>query len=217
MTQPNDPWSAATAAPAQTVPAPEAGQQGAGGMSSAFSGREGGSALFDRGTVAPSLFNKTHSLGTSRSGIIVKMDDVQDRDFNAKLPKYWSLSKCGGPQRNSAVTTDAIDPPTGQKNEPVIVTHITLSTEYRMDAAECVAIGRSTEFVGEDDGTRVDVVGGFDYKPFKEAIADAVGRGLSIRGPKDLIGKRLTRTRVGQKPNPGGNPSWINAFRLDNA
>lgn len=186
-------------------------------MAGAFGGAAGGSLLFSQGPSAPSLFNKTHQVGTSRSGIITGMEDKQDQDFNAKAPKYWSTSKVGGPKRNHAITLDAIDEPTGQRNRPVMVTHITLDTDYRITEAECVATGRDLAYVGQDDGKRVDVVGGFDYEPFGKAMQEARSRGITLEKPADLIGKRLTKTRVAQKPNPGGYPSWINGYRIDNA
>lgn len=222
MTQPvNDPWaaaspvthSAAPAAPQQTQPATDAGLAGA------FGGDEGGSLLFGGGGAAPSLMNKTHLMGTARGGIITKMENKQDQDFNARAPKYFSLSRVGGEQKNRATTTDAIDGPTGLPNKPVMVTHISLSTEYRMDQAEAVATARDGKprDISTDDGTRVEVVGGLDLPAFSQAIADAKSRGIRLAGPSDLIGKRLTVKRAGQKPNPGGNPSWIKAYHIDNA
>lgn len=211
-----DPFAAAqveTSAPASTATAtaPEAS-----GLDGAW-GDEGSSLLFSQGAASPALFNKTHFLGAERTGIITKTADQQDRDFNAKLPKYWSLSKVGGEQKNRAITTEAIDGPTGQPNRPVMVTHITLSTSYRMDAQEAAVTGRDASFIESDNGERVEVVGGLDYKPFREAIADAVKRGVQLRGAADLIGKRLTVKRAGQKQNPGGNPSWVKTYRIDNA
>lgn len=211
----NDPWAAASAAPAQVVTVEQSAPQDA--MAGAFGAAAGGSLLFNSGPSAPSLFNKTHGLGTERGGIITKLEDKQDQDFNAKAPKYWSTSKVGGPKKNHAITLDPIDEPTGQKNRPVMVTHITLATDHRITEAECVATERDVAYVGQDKGERVDVVGGFDYKPFAEAMEDARQRGINLSSPADLIGKRLTKKRVGQKPNPGGYPSWINAYRIDNA
>lgn len=212
MTQPvNDPWAAASAAPASVAAqaSPAADNSIAGG----FGAAAGGSLLFGQGPAAPALMNKTHPLGTERGGIITKMSDVQDKDFRSKLPKFFSRSKVDG----KGVTTDAIDGPTGQKNDPVMVTHIELDTDYRITEAECIATERDVSYVGQDDGKRIEVVGGFDFKPFREAMEDARKRGINLATPADLIGKRLTVKRAAQKPNPGGNPSWIKAYRIDNA
>jgi len=210
----NDPWAAASAAP--TPPAPEqSAPQDA--MAGAFGGAAGGSLLFSSGATAPALFNKTHPLGSERTGIITGMDDKQDQDFNTKTPKYWSLSKVGGEKRDKAITTDAIDQPTGKPNRPVMVTHISLDTGYRITEAECISTGRDVAYVGQDEGKRIEVVGGFDYAEFAKAMTEARARGINLASPADLIGKRLTKKRVGQKPNPGGNPSWVNAYRIDNA
>lgn len=213
-----DPWAAASAAPATPAGNTAVADAPQSAMASAFGPAAGGSLLFNSGVAVPSLFNKTHPLGTERTGVIEKMEDKQDQDFTSKMPKYWSTSKVGGPQRNSAVTTDAIDGPTGQQNRPVMVTHITLQTDYRITEAECVAISRDVAYVSQDAGKRVDVVGGFDFKAFGEAMEDARKRGISLNSPEDLIGKRLTKKRVGQVPSKtGGNPSWTNAYRIDNA
>ncbi len=218
MTQPNDPWAAASAAPAgvatysgtNAVPAqPAADNSIAGG----FGAAAGGSLLFGQGPSAPILMNKTHPLGTERSGIIRKMSDVQDKDYNSKLPKFFSRSKVGG----KGVCTDAIDASTGQPNDPVMVTHIELDTDYRITEAECIATSRDTSYIATDDGKRIEVVGGFDFKPFREAMEAARAAGINLASPADLIGKRLTVKRAGQKPNPGGNPSWIKTYRIDNA
>jgi hypothetical protein len=206
--------SAGTAAATSTA---TAAAEDAGNFAGAYDEVEGSSLLFGEGAAAPALFNKTHFLGTERSGIITKTADKQDRDFNAKAPKFWSESRVGGEKKNGAITTDPIDAPTGKPNRKVMVTHVTLATGYKMEQQEALAAGRDANFGDTDDGTRVEVVGGFDIKIFKEAIQDANRRGLNIRGPKDLEGKKLTVKRAGQKQNPGGNPSWIKEYRLDNA
>jgi len=213
-----DPFAAAQAAESAGTPAsaPVAEPDNlAGGYGESDPG--GSSLLFGEGGAAPALFNKTHFLGTERSGIITKTQDKQDRDFNAKAPKFWSESRVGGEKKNGPITTDSIDAPTGKPNRPVMVTHVTLQTSYRMEPQEAVAAGRDANFGETDDGTRVEVVGGFDLKIFREAMLDARRRGITLNGPKDLEGKRLTVKRAGQKQNLGGNPSWIKEYRIDNA
>lgn len=221
MTQPisappaNDPWAAAGPAQ-QTASAPQQSSTLAAGLPAPSTGS---SLLLNPGASAPSLFNKTHFLGTSRTGIITKTEDKQDQDFNAKAPKYWSLSKVGGEMRNRATTTDVIDQPTGQPNKPVMVAHISLDTDYRMDQGEALAVNRPADYGQTDDGKRVLVVGGFDLKTFYEAVGEARARGIVINVIEDLIGKRITATRSGQVPpkNGVGNPSWVMSYRIDNA
>lgn len=223
MTQPvsapvSDPWAAASASPAPAQPAQQAAPAAASGMASGFGAAAGGSLLFSQGSAAPSLMNKTHLLGTSRTGIIKGLTDKQDQDYNSKTPKYWSTSKVGGEQRNRAITTDAIDGPTGQPNRPVMVTHVELETEYRLSEGEAAAISRDAASIASDTGKRVEVVGGLDFKAFSEAMVDARARGITIASPKDLEGKRLTVTRAGQVPSKSGtgNPSWVKTYRIDN-
>lgn len=214
----NDPWAAAQVAPSAGQQA--AAQQGQGGQQAGQSSLAGSyepapagpSRLFQPTSVAPSFFNKTHFLGTERTGIITKAPyDRHDQDFNEKKPKYWSTSKVGG----KAFTTDPIDGPTGEKNRPVMSTHIELDTTYRMDGNECLAVGRDVSFVTQDDGKRVYVVANkYEYKAFQEAIQLAIAAGVSITKDEDLVGLRLTVKRTRQQPNVGGNPSWDPDIRL---
>lgn len=209
----NDPWAAAAApqvqpsqATQQTPPGAEQASSLAGSYAPVVAATTG-SLLFSQGGVAPSLFNKTHFLGTERTGIITKAPyDRQDQDFSAKVLKYWSTSKVDG----KATTTDPVDGPTGQPNRPVMSTHIELSTDYRMDVAECAAVGRDVAFAGQDDGSRVFVVTGKQgFEAFRKAIGQAIASGIPIARDEDLIGLRLMVKRVGQTPNVKGNPSWV--------
>jgi hypothetical protein len=212
---PNDPWAAAQAPqtqPAQGHQPPAAnggqGQEQASSLAGSYAPAAAGpSLLFSQGGVAPSLFNKTHFLGAERTGIITKAPyDRQDQDYSAKVLKYWSTSKVDG----KATTTDPIDGPTGQPNRPVMSTHIEMSTDYRMTAQECAAVGRDVAFAGTDDGSRVFVVTGKQgFEAFRKAIGEAIAAGVSITKDEDLIGLRLMVKRVGQKENVKGNPSWV--------
>ena len=201
-----DPWAAAQAAPAQTAQPAQDGQAQSALAGSYQQPAAGPSRLFQAGSAAPSLFNKTHFLGTERTGIITKAPyDLQQQDFNEKKPKYWSLSKVGG----KAFTTDPIDAPTGQRNRPAMGTHVELDTTYRLDANECAAINRDPSQVQTDDGKRVYVASNkWEYDAFKKAIAAAVAAGIPIVDDESLVGLRLTVKRARQQPNPGGNPSW---------
>jgi len=202
MTAPNDPWSSAAAqGAANTAPAGD-------GDNLAESYAEEESQLFGGGPSYPSLLNKTHLLGSVRTGIILKAPyDVHARDFNTKLPKYWQ-------EGDDKPVTNAVNPTTGQKNTAVKDTVFELSTDYRMDAGERAAVGRDDSF--EDDGTRVFHAGAYDLKATKEALKRDAGP-LGIRTGKDLVGKRITVTRKAQRPNPGGNPSWIIEVKFSKA
>ena len=211
-----DPWAAASVATAPqqaATPPPSSGQDGA--LSGAFASSGQGTALFGQGSLAPSLFNKTHFVGTLREGIITKDPyEQQSRDFNSKMPKYWSASKVGGDTKNRAVTTDAIDGPTGKPNRPVMDVLIELDTEYGpLSAQEMAAVGR--EPGQEGDGRRVYAVSSKDaLDSFRKAIATfnqqakAAGQPL-LTCEEDTVGLKLSVKRVAQKPNSGGNPSWV--------
>jgi len=211
MTQ-NDPWAAAmsptaTAQTTQPAPSDEGGSLLAGGMAAE------GSLLFRQGKSAPSLFNKTHFIGEVRTGIISDVPkDVQDRDFDSKSPKYFSKSRVGVPI--PAITTDAIDGPTGQQNDKVMVVSIPLQTDYRMDARECGAVGRDPSFVAEDDGSRVETIGGRDLPAFQKAMQEAGANGIRITTYADLKGLRLTSKRAGQVP-AGNGKAWVREFKLE--
>lgn len=220
---PADPWAAAMAPQTQAAQGGQgqSAQGGEGGsQASSLAGAyqaapAGPSRLFTQGSAAPSLLNKTHYLGTERTGIIAKAPaDKHDQDFTEKKPKYWSTSKVGG----KAFTTDATDAPTGQPNRPVMVTHIELDTDYRMDAQELAAVGRDPQSLGQDDGKRVYVVGNkWEYKAFGEAIKRAATAGIVIAKDEDLVGLRLTVRRSRQQPNPTGNASWDPDIKIERA
>jgi hypothetical protein len=171
------------------------------------------SQLFTAGTTALSLFNKTHGLGMERSGVITAAPkDVQDLDFDTRSPKYWATTRVPG---QKPITADPIDRTTGQRNKPVLSTHLDLSTDYRVTGQEWVAIGRKDEFrEGEDDGARKYVASGQGLKALRDAIAAANRNGIKIAKGEDLVGLRITVKRAGQKPNPVGNPSWIQEITL---
>jgi hypothetical protein len=171
------------------------------------------SQLFAGGVVSyPSLFNKTHALGTERTGIITRVTDVHSRTYSTEGPgelKYWQEGEKGP-------VTRAVNHLTGKPNRPVLDTHFELDTEYRLSAAEAAAIGRRPEDVEQDEGKRVFAAGGFDIKAVKEALARDAGP-LGITKTADLIGKRITVKRAGQHPNPGGNPSWVLEVKFSRA
>lgn len=208
-----DVWAQAEAS---TTPA---ATNGGSGESQIVPEQDQESQLFKgRGPSYPSLFNKTHQkLGTMRTGIITKVTDVHSREYSTDGPgalKYWEDSTKG--QKGSKPVTDAVSKVTGQRNEPVMDTHFELDTEYRITAEECEAVGRKPEYVQEDNGKRVFAAGGYDLGVVREALTEAAPK-LGLTKTKDLIGKRLTVTRAGKKPNPGGNPSWILEVKFSQA
>lgn len=203
MTAPNDPW--ATGANA----APETPQYTDGSALAGAYAPSGSSQLFSSGPVLPSsLFNKTHVLGTERTGIIkAEPYDVQSRDFNTKSPKFWTNTPViGANGKPSKITSNAVDHVTGEKLRPVMDTVIELSTEYRFDVAESMAVGR--DHTMPDDGTRAVYLSGDDLKSVISQI-----RTLKVQ-EGGMTGLRLTVKRSGQKPNPGGYPSWVNTVTL---
>jgi len=197
----SDPWAAAQASTESQVGeaySPPADQE---------------SQLFNNTVAAPSIFNKTHSIGTERTGIITKAPyDRQDVDFNTKSPKFFLKTPELRDGKLRKVGSTPVDPTTNTPNQPVMSTFLELDTTYVMDAAEAAAVGRETPYEGTD---RVFVAGGADLKVLKKAIEEAATRGIRITKGADLVGLRFTAKRTGQTPNPGGNPSWVVAMRFD--
>ncbi len=192
-----DPWAAAQASM-------NSGQQAA-TESQAVPEVEQESQLFSGGAVAPSLANKTHRIGSERTGIITKAPyDKQKVDFNTKKPLFWSDSE------NKPKPIDD----GGNPQRKVMDTFIEVMTDYVMDAAEASETGREAPYEG---GERVFVAGGQTLKVLRKAIETANASGVRIAKGSDLVGKRLTYRRTGQKPNPGGSPSWIEEITITNA
>jgi hypothetical protein len=223
MTQPvNDPWAAASATPPPAAPAPAySAPAGASVLADAYEAPEGDSILFGGAGGAPSLFNKTHFVGTERTGVITGLTDKQDMDFNTRSPKFWSASKTGSEKGNSPVTTDPVDKITGERNKPVMSAHLALDTSYRLTAQEAMAVNPNrdaSEAVASDDGSRVLVIkGGADLKAFKKAMGEAQRNGIRVAAAADLNGLRITAKRAGQIPNQTGNPSWVMEYRIERA
>ncbi len=200
----NDPWAAANAA--QTGASAD-GQgesrqdayQGSGNGQSRLFGSEGG---------APSLFNKSHKVGTKRSGIITKAPyDQQRTKMGSGEPLFWQAGE-------KSPVTAPVNPHTGQKNRPVNDTVIEISTDYAMDAEEAALTNRETPY----DGGARRVFVGKELKAFKDAISKAVEGGMRLTCDADLVGKKLTVERTGMKPNPnGGDPIKIHSFLIENA
>lgn len=186
--------AAARAAGQSSTPAPSEN------LGESFTGQD--SQLFGGASLAPSLMNKSHPLGSKRSGVISAAPyDVHSRDFNTKKPKYWAISG------DRKISLEPVDAQTGEKLRPVKDTVIPMTTDYRYDAAESSAIGRDPN--ASDDGSRAFYASGDDLKQLRAEI----GR-LKLRSAEEMIGLTLTVERSGQKQNPGANPSWINKVTL---
>ena len=202
MTQPNA-FKAAAEKASQAATAPSYAADTSGNLTESFAGEQ--SQLFGGPVLPPSLMNKTHQLGTERGGkISVAPYDVQSRDYNTKKPKFWANSPLPDGKK---VTTEPLDHVTGEKLRPVKDTVIVLDTAYRFEAAECMAIERDPNM--PDDGARAFYASGDDLKQLRAEI-----RRLGLHSEQEMIGLTLTVKRVGQKPNPGGNPSWVNKVTL---
>lgn len=203
MTQPNAFAAAAAKASQQTQAPATYAADTSGNLTEAYTGEQ--SQLFGGPVLPPSLLNKSHQLGTERSGkISVAPYDVQSRDYNSKKPKFWANSPLPDGKK---ITTEPVDHITGERLKPVKDTVIVLDTPYRFDAAECMAIERDPNM--PDDGARAFYASGDDLKQLRAEI-----RRLGLHSEQEMIGLTLTVKRVSQKPNPGGNPSWVNKITL---
>ncbi len=163
------------------------------------------SQLFGGPAGSPSLFNKTHLLGSKRRGVVTKEPyDRQKIDFNTKQPLFWPrIDHPAAEKRKPVSIADGGDP-----QQPVMDTFIEMDTEYGdQTPAEAAATGRSEPYEGSE---RTLVVGGADLKALKKALSEAAP-GVVKPG---LVGNTIEGRRVGQKPNPGGNPSWITEFTI---
>lgn len=183
--------------------------QPAGNLADAYASEPAKSQLFDGRVRRLSLFNKLHTLGSERSGIITAApEDKHDKDNDTQALKYWPTTRVDG---SAKPVFDPIDRATGQPNRPVMSTHVEMDTDYRVTRDEWGVIGRSMDDFreGEDDGARVFVASGDSLSAMRKAMQAANRNGIKITGPEDLIGLRLTAKRAGQKPNRVGQPSWV--------
>ena len=144
------------------------------------------------GEKLPSLFNKTHGVGTTRAGIIMKApEDRQSRFFKEGgqgALKYW------GPDSKP---TDQAMSPLGQPNKPCLDTVFVLYTDYRMSEPELEEADMDM-----DSGNR----GVFASGGMKAAIRAAI-KESGAKKRSDLVGARLTLTRTG-KEKKGDYKAW---------
>jgi hypothetical protein len=151
------------------------------------------------GEKLPSLFDKTHGAGTTRTGIISKApEDRQSRFFKdggVGQLKYWG--KDGKPTAE-ATNLD------GTKNRPCMDTVFVLDTEYRLNPAELDERGMDS-----DEGKRGVFASGALLQAIKGAIKES-----GARKRADLVGARLTITRTG-KTQKGDFRAWTWAAKLE--
>ena len=150
----------------------------------------------------PSLFNKTHGVGTSLTGIITKPPTKrQSRFYKAGgkgALKFWAPPGSDKPVTDKAVNAD------GTKNRPAMDELFILQTEYQMNEAEL-----ADKDMDEDTGER----GFFASGASKTAIQAAI-REAGIKNRAGLVGYRLTMTRTG-KTVKGDFEVWKWAAKLE--
>lgn len=137
------------------------------------------------GEKLPSLWNKTHGVGTERTGIILQPPkDIPSFMYKAGggrgAAKYWLDGK---------PTDKSVHPTTGVALDRVYDTLFVLQTDYRLTPEELLK-----SEMDEDDGKRGWFAGGEDLKAIKAAI-----RSAGVKNREALVGMRLTGTRTGQK------------------
>lgn len=231
MTQPNDPWAAASAAPAAVATrehssAADYGQPDAGTSSLAGSyapepGKQ--SSLFGPTIeTLPSLFTLQHAPGTKiKMKITAAPRDVQSTchpsqapDKRSRLKQFWVTDPATG-QRKPGL--DPIDRATGKPNDPVM--NLVISGE----TAE-----RDPQIEG-DDGRRSWFVSGSAKPPRGHSLGDpvlssrravldalelAVKDGISITKDDDLIDLFIEVHRV-RREQPGVSTSpWFWQARI---
>lgn len=147
------------------------------------------------GEKLPSLFNKTHDVGTELSGVIAKApEDRQSRFYKAGglgALKFWA------PSGSEKPVTDKEINPDGTKNRPCMDTMFVLDTDYRMTADEMRQKG-----MDEDNGQRGVFAGGADLIAIRKAI-----REVGVTSREQLVGMRLTLKRTG-KTVKGDFEAW---------
>ena len=151
------------------------------------------------GEKLPSLFDKTHGVGTSRQGIILKApEDRQSRFYKAGgkgALKFW------GP---AGKPTDQPTDKNGKENRPCMDTVFVLSTEYRLNEHEL-----ADKEMDDDNGNR----GVFASGALKTAIKEAIKKS-GAKKRTDLVGARLTLTRTG-KAIKGDYETWKWAAQIE--
>ena len=144
------------------------------------------------GDKLPSLFNKTHGVGTERAGIITKPPvDRQSRFFKeGGLGALKFFDAEGKP-------TDKSVGPDGKPNSKAMDTMFVLQTDYRLNQAELDEYD-----MDEDSGLR----GVFASADMKRAIREAIKKS-GAKKRTDLVGARLTINRAGKVPK-GDYKGW---------
>ena len=150
------------------------------------------------GQPLPALFDKTHDVGTSRTGIITEPPKPKQSRFYAAGGKgdlkYWG--------DDNKPTSEARDRD-GKPRKPVLDEVFVLQTEYRLTKAQL-----DKRDMDEDPGLRGVFAGGDQLRAIKTAIRKA-----RVKNRAALVGMRLTLTRTGQK-QVGDYEGWTWAAEL---
>jgi len=161
-----------------------AAAQNAGPKTDHLTGNNAGYDPLFGGEKLASLWNKSHGVGTTRTGIILQPPkDIPSFMYKAGGgrgdAKYWLDGK---------PTKLTVHPTTGVALDRVYDTLFVVQTDYRMTPEELLK-----SEMDEDEGKRGWFAGGEDLKAIKAAI-----RASGVKNREALVGMRLTGTRTGQ-------------------
>lgn len=147
-----------------------------------FTGEDEYDSLFG-GEKLPALFDKTHDVGTTRSGVITEEPKPRHSRFyaadGAGALKYW-----GDDNKPTKESRDQ----DGKPRKPVMDEVFVLQTEYRLTPQQL-----AKRDMDEDSGLRGVFAGGDDLRAIKKAIRKA-----KVKNRRALVGMTLTLTRTGQ-------------------
>lgn len=210
MTQPNDPWAAATAGPAPSADA------SASSLSEGYAPEPGKqSSLFGPTFESfPSLFTQAHVPGTEFKGKITGAPrDVQSTCHPSKAPdkvsrlkEFWVTDPTTGKR---APGLAPVDPRTGKANDPVMNTVVTIQTDQR-DPSVDGDDGRRSWFIQGSAKAPAGHKTGDPVASSKRAMLDAIilagAAGISITKDEDLKDLTLSVRRV-ERVQPGVSTS----------
>lgn len=132
-----------------------------------------------------SLFDKTHDVGTSRTGIITKAPETRQSRFFADegigALKFWG---------EDGVPTEDTRSADGRPLKPCMDEVFVLQTDYVASPSKLEALG-----LEEDSGLRGVFASGDQLKAIRQAIRDA-----KVKNRDALVGMTLALTRTGKAP-----------------
>lgn len=142
------------------------------------------------GQPLPSLFDKTHDVGTTREGVITEAPKKrQSRFMNGRL-KFWG--------EDSKPTEDTRDAE-GNPLKPCVDEVFVLQTDYRLNAAQLAKRDMDEE---DDTGLRGVWASGTQLQAIRKAIRKA-----RLKDRNAFVGMTLSLTRTGQIPK-GEFEAW---------